>query len=458
VGDTVIVVKAKGDPLNQSTRLFVGQTGVLITDDLNEPRIRPYQVRFANGQSLWFRIDEIRLHLEDTPPHERAPDGLLSRPAASPSVPPPPMRRRLTLMAPLGSHFWDRKRGAKGALKAREGATSKERTWAHEESQPPAAECASDGHRTRTALRPPTMPRRLTVSPLLSRGAPRRLWAPLTWAGANGRRAGVKEPSMDQYKQEYTKIFAAFDKDGSGTISTKELGDVMNTLGQTLSAKELDAIVREVDSDDSGQIDFDEFCTCMAKAKEKAGGDSLGNSSVKRWSVAEAAGTKQRLSKSLDPRQRLRKALNAPKSSYAASALGICIIATIIVSVFSFFLTTVPSFERSESLYALEVACGIIFTIELALRTYVATLDLRNMLLFNPMYWIDVATIIPFYIDIFMAGGSRSSDGLLVLELLELLRLARIFKLLKHYSGWRVLLIALENSYRALMVYSWSVR
>jgi len=260
---------------------------------------------------------------------------------------------------------------------------------------------------------------------------------------------------MDQYKQEYTKIFAAFDKDGSGTISTKELGDVMNTLGQTLSAKELDAIVREVDSDDSGQIDFDEFCTCMAKAKEKAGGDS---SVIKRWSVAEAAGTKQRLSKTLDPRQRLRKALNAPKSSYAASALGFFIIATIIVSVFSFFLTTVPSFERSESLYALEVACGIIFTIELALRTYVATLDLRNMLLFNPMYWIDVATIIPFYIDIFMAGGSRSSDGLLVLELLELLRLARIFKLLKHYSGWRVLLIALENSYRALMVYSWGVR
>ena len=109
VGDTVIVVTAKGDPLNQSTRLFVGQTGVLITDDLNEPRIRPYQVRFPNGQNLWFRADEIRLHLEDTP-RERASDGLLSRPAASPSEPPPPMRRRLTLMAPLGSHFWDRKR------------------------------------------------------------------------------------------------------------------------------------------------------------------------------------------------------------------------------------------------------------------------------------------------------------------------------------------------------------
>ena len=80
-----------------------------------------------------------------------------------------------------------------------------------------------------------------------------------------------------------------------------------------------------------------------------------------------------------------------------------------------------------------------------------------NVVVAVPRCWIDVATIIPFYIDIFMAGGSRSSDGLLVLELLELLRLARIFKLLKHYSGWRVLLIALENSYRALMVYSWSV-
>ena len=88
---------------------------------------------------------------------------------------------------------------------------------------------------------------------------------------------------MDQYKHEYTKIFAAFDKDGSGTISTKELGDVMNTLGALLSAEELDTIVREVDADDSGQIDFDEFCTCMAKAKEKAGGESSGEN---RWNEA----------------------------------------------------------------------------------------------------------------------------------------------------------------------------
>ncbi len=110
--------------------------------------------------------------------------------------------------------------------------------------------------------------------------------------------------------------------------------------------------------------------------------------------------------KRIDPRQRLRKLLNAPNSSHAATAAALVIIGTIIVSVFNFFLTTVPRFDDSDSLWAVEVACGAIFSFELLLRTYVATLDLRTMMLLEPMYWVDVLTIIPFYIDIF-PGASR---------------------------------------------------
>ena len=69
----------------------------------------------------------------------------------------------------------------------------------------------------------------------------------------------------------YKEAFSVFDKDGSGTVSTSELGEMMSALGQNLSAEELDAIIKEVDADGSGEIDFDEFCACMQKAKEGGG-------------------------------------------------------------------------------------------------------------------------------------------------------------------------------------------
>jgi hypothetical protein len=66
----------------------------------------------------------------------------------------------------------------------------------------------------------------------------------------------------------YKEAFSVFDKDGSGTVSTSELGEIMSALGQNLSAEELDGMVKEVDADGSGEIDFNEFCACMLKAKE----------------------------------------------------------------------------------------------------------------------------------------------------------------------------------------------
>ncbi|KOO30963.1 cyclic nucleotide-binding protein [Chrysochromulina tobinii] len=233
-----------------------------------------------------------------------------------------------------------------------------------------------------------------------------------------------------------------------------ELQNVLLAANVTLSPEGLETLMGNTDSDNDGEISYDEFIDQLQK--EFNSGKMGGLVSV----VEEASLTygwlnpmewferRRRILRNMDPRQRLRKILNAPKSSRLASVLGLIIVGTIIVSVFTFFLSTVPSLEDSDVLWSIEVACGIIFTIELLLRTYVATLDVRNMMLLAPMYWIDVITIVPFYMDIF----SQRDDGLLVLELLELLRLARIFKLLKHYSGWRVLLIAIENSWRALMV------
>jgi calmodulin len=54
-----------------------------------------------------------------------------------------------------------------------------------------------------------------------------------------------------------------FDKDGNGTMSTKELGFAMRTLGLNPTEDELLNIINEFDVDGNGSIDFTEFCRMM---------------------------------------------------------------------------------------------------------------------------------------------------------------------------------------------------
>jgi len=64
---------------------------------------------------------------------------------------------------------------------------------------------------------------------------------------------------------EFKEAFSLFDKDGDGTITTKELGTVMRSLGQNPTEAELMDMINEVDADGNGTIDFPEFLTMMAR-------------------------------------------------------------------------------------------------------------------------------------------------------------------------------------------------
>merc|ERR1712233_104878 len=69
---------------------------------------------------------------------------------------------------------------------------------------------------------------------------------------------------------EFKEAFSLFDKDGDGTITTKELGTVMRSLGQTPTEAELQDMINEVDADGSGTIDFAEFLSLMSKKMKDA--------------------------------------------------------------------------------------------------------------------------------------------------------------------------------------------
>ena len=62
----------------------------------------------------------------------------------------------------------------------------------------------------------------------------------------------IKDPSTslnsDQIS-EFKEAFALFDKDGDGTITTRELGTVMRSLGQNPTESELVDMINEVDAD-----------------------------------------------------------------------------------------------------------------------------------------------------------------------------------------------------------------
>lgn len=68
---------------------------------------------------------------------------------------------------------------------------------------------------------------------------------------------------------DFKDAFKKFDEDGSGEISTEELGTVMRMLGHELKQYQLEDCIAFVDADGSGSVDFSEFLELMKmKTKE----------------------------------------------------------------------------------------------------------------------------------------------------------------------------------------------
>lgn len=79
---------------------------------------------------------------------------------------------------------------------------------------------------------------------------------PVLWYGAESFSSpqGANLPLLLP-PTEFKEAFSLFDKDGDGTITTKELGTVMRSLGQNPTEAELQDMINEVDADGQWKIE-----------------------------------------------------------------------------------------------------------------------------------------------------------------------------------------------------------
>lgn len=65
--------------------------------------------------------------------------------------------------------------------------------------------------------------------------------------------------------KEYKEAFDMFDKDSSGRISIDEIYSVMKNMGNEMPREEIRSMVADLDEDNSGEIDFEEFITFVQR-------------------------------------------------------------------------------------------------------------------------------------------------------------------------------------------------
>lgn len=66
-------------------------------------------------------------------------------------------------------------------------------------------------------------------------------------------------------EKEFREIFNLVDRDKGGSISKVELAQLMDTLAINASQQEIDLMILEIDKNNDGEIQFDEFVAVMSR-------------------------------------------------------------------------------------------------------------------------------------------------------------------------------------------------
>ncbi|CAK9300266.1 unnamed protein product [Gordionus sp. m RMFG-2023] len=69
-------------------------------------------------------------------------------------------------------------------------------------------------------------------------------------------------------EEELREAFRLYDKESNGYIKVSDLRDLLRAIDENISEQELDQMIKEIDSDSSGTVDYDEFMEMMGAKKK----------------------------------------------------------------------------------------------------------------------------------------------------------------------------------------------
>ncbi|HBA67364.1 MAG TPA: ion transporter [Methylococcaceae bacterium] len=137
----------------------------------------------------------------------------------------------------------------------------------------------------------------------------------------------------------------------------------------------------------------------------------------------------------------------------AGKAFDVVLIIMILLSIITVMLDSVEAIRNQyrQLLYLSEWFFTLLFTLEYILRL----LSVRRPMLYARSFFgfVDLLSILPTYLGLLIPGV----EYILTLRILRLLRIFRVLKLSEYMREANVLLIALNNSFRKIAVFLYTV-
>ncbi|XP_028933286.1 potassium voltage-gated channel subfamily S member 3 [Ornithorhynchus anatinus] len=157
-------------------------------------------------------------------------------------------------------------------------------------------------------------------------------------------------------------------------------------------------------------------------------------------------------------RKKIWVRMENPAYSLSAKLIAISSLSVVLASIVAMCIHSMPEFQRRDTndremedpiLEAVEIACIVWFTGELAIRLVAAPCQKKFWK--KPLNIIDFVSIIPFYATLAVDRKEEESEDIenmgKVVQILRLMRIFRILKLARHSVGLRSLGATLRHSY-----------
>lgn len=96
-----------------------------------------------------------------------------------------------------------------------------------------------------------------------------------------------------EQREEIKASFDQFDEDRNGHITCKEIGNLMKSLGEDVPGYKIRDMIKEVDIDENGTVEFDEFIEMYKKVKEGKTKFALQTTAEKAKKLVKTSGSSQ---------------------------------------------------------------------------------------------------------------------------------------------------------------------